>query len=156
MNLKKAKMLLCLFLTAFTLNLIWENAQAPLYIGFESFRQHFLSCLIASVMDAVVILAIYLMISMMRKDILWLFNIRSLDIIILFISGLLVSVLLEKWGLTSGAWSYNAKMALIFGIGLAPVLQLSLLSIISVYIVKLGLHRKVPELKLSNQEGKET
>lgn len=142
MNLKKGKLLLCLFLTAFILNLIWENAQAPLYIGFETFRQHFLSCLIASVMDAVVILAIYLMISMMRKDILWSFNIRSLDIIILFISGLLVSVLLEKWGLTSGAWSYTEDMPAIFGIGVLPAFQFALLSITSIYMVKSALRMK--------------
>lgn len=150
----KRRIVLWIFITGFITNLIWENAQMPLYSGYEGFGQHFLLCLVASIIDGVSILALYLMISVVRKNSLWLFNIRALDIILLFILGLLVSTLLERWGLKSGAWKYTSQMPLVLGMGLAPLLQLAVLSIISVFIVRLALPRKVVNRKY-NSAGSE-
>lgn len=130
------KVILYLFITAFITNLIWENFQAPLYAGFKTFGQHFLFCLVASVVDAVVILAFYFIIRLMRKDPLWLLHMTLADMFILLFLGLFTAILFEKWALKSGSWDYTSEMTLIFGIGLAPLIQLSILSIISIYIVK--------------------
>lgn len=132
----KKKVILYFFITAFITNLIWENFQAPLYAGFKTFGQHFLFCLVASVVDAVVILAFYFIIRLMRKDPLWLLHMKLGDMFILLFMGLFTAILFEKWALKSGSWDYTSEMPLIFGIGLAPLIQLSILSIISVYIVK--------------------
>lgn len=48
----KKRAILYLFITAFITNLISENLQAPLYTGFKSFGQHFLFCLVASLVEA--------------------------------------------------------------------------------------------------------
>lgn len=135
-RIETKKVIFYLFITAFITNLIWENFQAPLYAGFKTFGQHFLLCLVASVVDAVVILAFYFIIRLMRKDPLWLLHMKLADTFILLFLGLFTAILFEKWALKSGSWDYTSEMPLIFGIGLAPLIQLSILSIISVYIVK--------------------
>ena len=123
-------------MTGFITNLIWENAQAPLYTGYEGFGQHFLFCLVASVVDGLVVLGFYFIISLIRKDSFWLFNITAPDILMLFVLGLFTAILFEKWALKSGTWHYTEEMPLILGMGLLPVLQLAILSIASVYAVR--------------------
>ena len=140
---EKQRLIFYLLLTAFISNLIWENLQAPLYTGFKSFGQHFLFCLVASLVDAVVILAFYFIISLIRKDAFWLLNIRPADILVLLALGLFTALLFEKWALQSGAWNYTSEMPVIFGFGLAPLIQLAILSLISVYAARFGLRDKV-------------
>lgn len=132
----KKKLWLWIFMTGFITNLIWENAQAPLYTGYKGFGQHFLFCLVASVIDGLVVLAFYFIISLIRRDSFWLFNLKPSDILMLCVLGLFTAILFEKWALKSGTWNYTEEMPLIRGMGLMPVLQLAILSIISIYIVK--------------------
>ena len=139
----KKRAILYLFITAFITNLIWENLQAPLYTGFKNFGQHFLFCLVASLVDAVVILGFYFIISLIRKDAFWLLNIRLADMLVLLALGLFTALLFEKWALQSGTWDYTSEMPVIFGIGLAPLIQLAILSIISIYLVKIAFGRRV-------------
>lgn len=123
-----------IFITGFITNLIWENAQAPLYSCYEGFAPHFLFCVIASVIDGIVVLGFYFGIALSRKNLFWLFNIKPLDTLTLSLFGLITGVLFEKWALKNDSWSYAEEMPLLFGIGLLPVLQLTVLPIISVYI----------------------
>lgn len=137
------RLLVYIFITAFITNLIWENAQAPLYTGYKGFGQHFLFCLVASAVDGVVILTFYLIVSSLRGDWFWLFNIKPSDIGILSVLGVGVAVLFEKWALKNRTWSYTEQMPTIFGIGLLPALQLAILSIMSIYIIKFALRDKI-------------
>ena len=139
----KKRVILYLFITAFIINLIWENLQAPLYTGYQSFGQHFLFCLVASLIDAVVILAFYFIISLIRKNVLWLLNIRPPDTLLLLALGLFTAVLFEKWALKSSMWDYTSEMPIIFRLGLVPLIQLAILSVISVYIVRFAFVRKM-------------
>lgn len=141
------RVILYLFITAFITNLVWENMQAPLYTGFKSFGQHFLFCLVASLVDAGVILGFYFVIRLIRKDGLWLLNIRPADTLVLLALGLFTAILFEKWALQSGRWNYTSEMPLIFGLGLAPLIQLAILSIISVCIVKIAFVRRMARHK---------
>ena len=138
----KKRAILYLFITAFITNLIWENLQAPLYTSFKNFGQHFSFCLVASLVDAVVILAFYFIISLIRKDAFWLLKIRLADMLVLLALGLSTALLFEKWALQSGTWDYTSEMPVIFGIGLAPLIQLAILSIISFYFVKIAFGRR--------------
>ena len=132
----KNRLLFLIFITGFITNLIWENAQAPLYTGYKGFGQHFLFCLVASVIDGLVVLAFYLIISLLRRDSFWLFNIKASDILMLFVLGLFTAILFEKWALKTGTWNYTEQMPVIFGMGLLPMLQLAILSFVTVYAVR--------------------
>lgn len=142
MLLKKKKLLLLIFVSGFVTNLIWENAQAPLYEGYQNFLQHFPFCFVASIIDGAVILAFYLIISFVRQEILWIKSIRVSDIVILLILGTLTAIAFEKWALQKGTWNYTKSMPLIFDIGLVPLIQLAALSIISIYVVKIFIQAK--------------
>lgn len=140
--MKKGKLLLWIFIAGFITNLIWENAQAPLYEGYKGFAQHFVFCFAASIVDGVIIVVFYLIVSVIRKNRLWLFSIRMGDIIILVILGTLTAIVFEMWALSDEKWSYDQRMPVILGIGLMPLLQLSILSVISIYFVRILLQQR--------------
>ena len=139
----KKRAILFLLIIAFITNLIWENLQAPLYTGFKNFGQHFLFCLVASLVDAVVILGFYFAISLIRKNSMWLLKIKLADTLMLMALGLVTAIVFEKWALKSGKWDYTSEMPVIFGTGLAPLIQLAILSITSIYLVKIAFGRRV-------------
>lgn len=72
----------------------------------------------------------------LRRGSFWLFNIKALDILMLFVLGLFTAILFEKWALKTGTWNYTEQMPVIFGIGLLPMLQRAILSIVTVYAVR--------------------
>ena len=135
--MKHAKVFTLVFLAGFSTNLIWENLQAPLYQGYESFITHFLFCLGASVIDGVVIVAFYLIIGLIRNNHSWLVEMRTRDILLLFILGAVTAFAFEKWAISSGWWNYNPNMPIIFRVGLTPLIQLPILSVLSIYLIKL-------------------
>lgn len=55
----------------FRVNLIWENAQAPLYEGYNGFFRHFWVCLVAAVMDALVLLLLYFLLAAFSHSLYW-------------------------------------------------------------------------------------
>lgn len=128
--------MLWIFIVGFITNFIWENAQAPLYEGHESFSQHFLFCLVASIIDGVVIVGFYLIISTLRKNFLWLENIKITDILILLFLGSVTAIIFEVLALKIQTWNYTDRMPLIYGLGLMPLIQLSILSVLSIYLVR--------------------
>jgi hypothetical protein len=135
-GLKMRKLLLWIFIAGFITNLIWENAQAPLYEGYEGFSQHFLFCLAASIVDGAVIVGFYLLASLVRGNIFWILNITVKDIGILVMLGIATAIAFEMMALDKEAWNYNENMPLILGLGLIPLIQLPALSVISIYLVK--------------------
>src|SRR3989344_3331066 len=55
---------------SFLLHLAWENLQAPLFSGYESFVQHFPICLGATLTgDMFVMILLYLVLSLAHRDI---------------------------------------------------------------------------------------
>lgn len=134
--MKHAKVFALVFLAGFSTNLIWENLQAPLYQGYESFITHFLFCLGASIIDGVVIVAFYLIISLVRNNFVWLVEMRTTDVFLLFTLGAVTAFAFEKWAISSGWWDYNQNMPIIFGVGLTPLIQLPILSVLSIYLIK--------------------
>ena len=149
-KLKCAKLLTLVFFAGFITNLIWENFQAPLYQDYEGFIKHFLFCLTASIIDGIVVVVFYLIIGLFRKNVLWLVEIRASDIFILVILGTASALAFEKWAVSDGWWDYNHNMPIIFGVGLTPLIQLPVLSVLTVYLVKVFSGNKNPKFKKTN------
>lgn len=153
-RLKSAKILALVFFAGFITNLIWENLQAPLYQGYEGFIAHFLFCLGASVIDGVVTVAFYFVIGLIRNNYSWLIEVRARDILLLFILGAVTAFAFEKWAISSGWWNYNPNMPIIFGVGLTPLIQLPILSVLSIYLIKfLAGKRKISLAEPVQQES---
>lgn len=131
----KIQILLSIVGISFSLNLIWENLQAPLYQGYSNFWQHFLICFVASLGDVLIILFLYFVLAIIRKDIFWIKRIHKNDIVITIILGALVTVGMEKWALATLRWQYASAMPLIpyIEVGLLPVLQMIVLPLMIYY-----------------------
>ena len=63
------------FGSSFILHLLWENLQAPLYVGYTSFSQHFWICLKATATgDLLFMLIIYAVLALVHRDLFWVAN----------------------------------------------------------------------------------
>lgn len=144
--------LLKVFVVAFALNLVWENAQAPLYQGYVSFWQHFWICLPASLWDAGYITVVYLAIKFAYRAVGLIqktpdqeesvFGITTMIIVVAL--GFVTAGYIELRALAQGRWTYTDVMPLvpIIHVGLTPFLQLALLSLLTYTIVTWYAQRK--------------
>lgn len=123
---------------SFLTNLAWENAQAPFYQGYTTFWQHFPICFQAALGDVPIVMMLYFLIAITKKDMLWIREIGRQEKAILIIAGALVAVLIEKWALGNGRWQYASAMLLIpfLNIGLWPVIQMMFLPLLTFYFTK--------------------
>lgn len=120
-----------LAVVAFLLHLIWENTQAPLYSGYQSFSRHFPICFVATFGDVVITLSALAFMRLFKKDIS-----HPADFLGLAIVGFLIAVVIEQHALLAGKWSYAPSMPIvpILKVGLVPVLQMTLLLPLSFYL----------------------
>ena len=113
----------------FSLNLVWENAQAPLYKGYNGFSGHFWVCLVASVVDALVLLLVYTLFAVFNRRLNWPLHVKPWQYGLLALVGGLLAVWFERWALARGQWSYTDDMPIVpvLEVGLLPLRQLLLL-----------------------------
>lgn len=128
-----------LLIFAFVLNWIWEVAQNSAYKTAEkSMFESLLFCTLASVIDALTILAIY-------GAAKYLFGRGSWKIYLTAaLLGALCAVVFEKIAFAFGWWSYHPKMPTVplLGTGLSPLLQLTLLSPLAIWLAVFRFKRK--------------
>jgi hypothetical protein len=117
--------LFALVATAFALNWIWEMAQTFAYAEKPtvSFAEIFIICTLASIVDAVVTLAIYAFLKFLMKPNSAMFYLSAA------ILGALCAVGFEWFAFRFGLWSYSEQMIVLpfLGTGLMPFVQLTLL-----------------------------
>ena len=132
------KQIYILIIISFALHLIWENAHAPLFMGYESFTQHFLYCFIATFGDVAFTLLVYWMIGMLKNDFNWIKSMSKNDYLILAIFGICFALGIEYRALLWERWQYSTLMPITpyFKIGLTPVIQMTLLLPFSFYLTK--------------------
>ena len=112
------------FVYAFGLNLVWENAHHFLYVHYKGGVITEFILARAAVVDALIILGLILLfhITSIPKRYSWL----------LIIAGVSVSIGIEYWALGINRWEYNDMMPIIPALqtGLTPTIQLGLLGYI--------------------------
>ena len=137
-SMKTGKQIAILSAVTFVLHIAWENGQAPLFQGYESFVQHFPICLIGTIGDVIFTLGVFLVISLLKNNFHWIATVNKKDIIVLGVLGFLFAIGVEQHALLSGAWGYTGIMPIIpyLGVGLTPVAQMTLLLPLSIYLTK--------------------
>ncbi len=150
--MRPIKKLFTIFVIAFILNLIWENAQAPLYQGYISFAQHFWICLPASIWDASYITTVYLAMRFVDRTVRLIQKTpdqeKSVSPVLMTIAvialGLMTAGYIELRALAQDHWAYSAAMPLVpvIHVGLTPFLQLAILSLVTYTLISASSTKK--------------
>jgi len=120
-----------LLISAFALNWVWEVAQSSAYQTAEqSMPESLFFCTLASVIDAVTILGIFIAAAFLFGRGGWKFYLT------VALLGAVCAVAFEKIAFTFGWWNYHEKMPRVplLGTGLSPFLQLTILSPLAVWL----------------------
>ena len=118
-----------IFTIALLLNLAWELLQGPLYSGYRYNVQNISFCALASVADAIMVLLLYFVLSLIYNDSLWIRKLTLIRILIIVLIGGFGAILFESMHIVVGSWIYTDSMPLIpfTNVGLSPILQFIIL-----------------------------
>ncbi|MEQ1866261.1 MAG: hypothetical protein ABL996_16610 [Micropepsaceae bacterium] len=120
------------------LNVVWENAEAPLYGGYGGPLQHFWPCTIAATGDVLIVALLYAGVALRRWRTDWYLDRSLRGLILLVLLGGPAAVLLEWWALETDRWRYAAMPVVpIVGAGLAPVLQMMIIPPLVIRLLRL-------------------
>ena len=124
--------ILNMLIIAFVLNWIWELLQGPLYRGFTFTLPHIAFCTLASVADVTMVVFLYFIFAISRKNPFWIQRVNFIQVIIIMIIGGIGATIAESLHTSAGNWVYSDKMPIIPMVktGLSPVLQFFLLPVI--------------------------
>lgn len=135
LKIMNKKSLLIISTIAFILNLSREFAHHYLYIDLSWIPIYF-HLFIASLIDTLIIISIFLLISLKNKTLNWLINPTKIDYIFVIIISILIALLIESTNLRLWRWQYTSFMPTIFGIWISPLFQLTVTWISSLIILK--------------------
>lgn len=130
------KMLVVIIALSAALHLVWENAQAPLYVGYQNFWQHFWICLSVIPGDVAITVAAYFAVAFWRRNMAFAAAVRFSDGLAVGLIATLVSAIIERYSLASGRWAYGPAMPVlpVLQIGLLPVLQMMIIPPATLYL----------------------
>jgi hypothetical protein len=138
--MKEAGLTLALvFAFAFLLNYVWESYHAVyLYTGHDFRAEKYVRMLTyVSIIDGSLIVGIHLILSILWKNVLWLQKMSMGQVWTAAATGLMIAAFIEYRKIFMlNAWSYTPRMLTLFGIGLSPLLQLSVTGVLAFWITK--------------------
>ncbi|HVT60720.1 MAG TPA: hypothetical protein VHR45_20275 [Thermoanaerobaculia bacterium] len=109
-------------------NFTWEMAQMSLYGNADVGWRH---CFVASLEDVALLGALYLVAACAAQEWAWFARFGPWRWLALAANGALVAVLIEQRAMLAGTWSYAPGMPRLplLGVGLVPVLQMTILPV---------------------------
>lgn len=133
-----------LALAAFALNLPWEHFALPFYIAYEQLGSGWPLALWAAGGDALYIVVIALVVAAAKRRLVWMPGATSRDYLLVAALGFLAALLVEYKALYLHRWAYSAAMPLfpLLGIGVLPLVQMSVFAPLSVWLTQKLLARR--------------
>jgi hypothetical protein len=131
------------FVFAFLLNYVWEAYHAVyLYEGHDFNAGKYVRMLTyVSIVDGALVAGIYLIISALWKNMLWLQKINRGQVCTTVVAALTIAAVIEyRKVFVLKAWSYTPLMPVVFGIGISPLFQLSVTGLASFWLTRRILH----------------
>lgn len=119
---------------SFLLHLIWERLHIVLYTGYEALEGILPVYVFATFGDVLYSLFAVLAIAAIRRNLLWMNGAFLIDYAILTSLGLAIAIFVETKAQWLGRWEYTEAMPTIHGLGLSPLLQMTVLLPLSVYL----------------------
>jgi hypothetical protein len=142
MKKKVAEVLLVflfIFAISFLLNFVWESFHSAfLYEGMDfAAKKYVLMVSYVSAVDGSLIFGIYLLLCFLWRDIFWLRKMNRKHGYSAFIAGLAIAAVIEYRRIyITMSWRYNQLMPTIFGIGLSPLVQLSITGVTTFWLTR--------------------
>jgi hypothetical protein len=115
---------------AFLLNYAWELGHCSLYKGFVYDGPHGAFLGLASLADTIMAGLLYFGFALVYKNGFWVQSLTVFRTVGLVLVGGTGSAVSEIAHLAAGNWTYTDRMPLIFGVGLTPLLQFSMLPLL--------------------------
>ena len=126
--------LITLALCSFALHFVWEYLHLPLYTGYEALGEGLPLVIYATLGDVLYTLLVVGLCMLLARSKTWAEKLHSKEYFLLALSGFLVALFVEYKAQVLGRWVYTDLMPTLFGIGLDPLLQMTLLLPLSVYL----------------------
>lgn len=125
-----------LFVSAFLLNWPWEMFQMSAYVetAGRSWGETALTCAIASLGDAMITLLVYAAAALIAGRFRWPPKVGWRVGLLAAPLGALVALMIEWAALSTNRWSYTERMPKAYGVGLWPVLQLTLIVPVAMWL----------------------
>ncbi len=115
---------------------IWEHLHVPLYGGYEHLTTLPIE-VYATLGDIAYSIVAIILISLFKRNTEWLKQPSKHDYLVLASIGFLIALFVEYKALALGRWFYLSSMPIIpiLHVGLSPILQMTLLLPLSIYII---------------------
>ena len=133
-----------IFVFSYLFNFIWEAYHAVfLYANHDfSASQYVMMLSYVAMVDAITILGGYFILSVVWKDFFWVKILNRKQVLVFFLSGLITATLGEYMAVyVLNKWKYNSLMPMIFGVGLSPLIQLSMTGLLVLWLTKRLVHK---------------
>ena len=119
------KRALVIALVAYALHFAWEMAHGGLFETMTRlpFWTATAWCARAAAWDVVSSFASYAAASAASRDVLWPGRLRAIPLAIYLVTGIAITIAIERWAVDASRWKYAEEMLAIGGIGLSPLLQ---------------------------------
>lgn len=119
---------------AFLLNLAWERAHIVLYTNYEKMQGRLPVFVWATFGDVMYIFCALALVSLFKGTLLWFLAADAADYIGLALLGFSIAAFVEYKAMALGRWNYTPRMPRVFGLGASPLIQMTVLLPLSVFI----------------------
>lgn len=120
---------------AFVLHILWERSHIALYTGYETMKGVLPVYLFATLGDVAYTLGAVVLIALFKGSWTWFREPQLRDFAGLAILGLSIALFVEYKALALGRWEYTDAMPLLGVIGVSPLMQMTILLPLSVFLV---------------------
>ncbi len=137
---------LLIFVFSYLLNFVWESFHAVFLYEAHDFNamKYVLMIGYVAIVDASLIVVMYAVIAILWKNFSWIKQMNKKQNYTFITIGLIIAVIIEYKGVfLQQKWSYSSLMPTIFGIGLSPLLQLSITGMLVLFITRGLLYRNL-------------
>ena len=130
---------LALLLFTFAMHFTWEMSQARWFAGMMDlpFWTGTFLCFRASLGDIVITAIAFAMAAGAERTMLWPRLRRVRPFALFMVTGLVITAAYEVFALRTGRWIYAAEMPTLFGIGVLPLLQWTLIPPVEVVLFRM-------------------
>ena len=141
--------LMSIFIFTYMVNFIWESLHGVFLYEDHDFKAMTYVPMVSyvSLIDGFLILGIYLFVAVLWRDVAWIQKMNWKQIFTVLVAGFLLAAAIEyRKVIVTRTWSYNRLMPTFFGLGLSPLLQLSMTGLWAFWLSGRVLYqRKKPE-----------